>query len=255
MATKLPINKIILGDCIKGMAKLPANSIDLIPTDPPFAIKFKAKKANYNRTQSLVLEGYKDISPEDYEDFTFDWLAEAYRILKPIGSMYVISGYNHLDTIRNALKAQGFHLLNEIIWKYQFGVRTKNKFVASHYNISFVCKNKSKYKFYPNCRFKDLDKTPNGRSRRYADMEDVWIISREYWTGEEKTPTKLPLALCTKMIDYSSKKNDIILDPFMGSGQVALAAKLMGRRYIGYEIVKEYCQFARMRLRRPRKRA
>lgn len=232
------------------MARLPANSIDEIITDPPFAIDFKASKANYNRTEALVLEGYQDIKPEDYEDFTYDWMAQAYKVLKPTGTMFVISGYNHLQTIREALKAQGFHLLNEIIWKYQFGVRTKRKFVTSHYNISLVCKHKSKYKFYPNAIFKDHEKTDNGRSKRYADMEDVWIIDREYWTGEEKTPTKLPLKLVAKMLAYSTKSNNIVLDPFMGSGQVAVAAKLMGRRYIGYEIVKKYCEFARKRLRK-----
>lgn len=248
MVTKLPINKIYNRDCIKAMAKLPTSSIDEIITDPPFAINFKVEKANYNRTAGLVLKGYKDVNPADYAIFTRDWLYEAFRILKDTGTMFVISGYNHLATIRTELENQGFHLLNEISWKYQFGVVTKRRFVTSHYNISFVCKNKSKYKFYLNSRFKDHEKTPAGRSKRYADMEDVWIIPREYWTGKKKTPTKLPLELCSKMIAYSTKKGNIVLDPFMGSGQVALAAKLMERRYLGYEIVKEYCNFARKRL-------
>ena len=248
--SKLPINKIILGDCIKGMKKLPANSIDEIVTDPPFGIEFKDRKANYNRTPGLVLKGYKDVNPNNYFLFTTDWLDQAYRVLKPTGTMFLISGFNHIGTIRDVLETTGFHLLNEITWKYQFGVVTKRKFVTSHYNISFVCKNKSKYKFYPNAVFQDHEKTPEGRSKRYADMEDVWIIDREYWTGKQKTPTKLPLQLVVKMLAYSTKRNNIVLDPFMGSGQVAIAAKLMGRRYIGYEIVKEYCEFARKRLRK-----
>lgn len=246
--TKLPINQILLEDCIKGMAKLPANKIDLIATDPPFAINFKAKKANYNRTPKLVMNGYKDLDVEDYDYFTFRWIEECKRVLKPNGTMYIISGYNHLAQIRNAIEGLDLHLQNEIIWKYQFGVVTSRKFVTSHYNISFVSKKKTGYKFYKNCRFRDSDRKLGGGSSRYTDMEDVWIIPREYWTGQKKTPTKLPIALCEKMIAYSTKKNDIVLDPFVGSGQMALAAKQMGRRYLGYEIVKNYCNFARKRL-------
>jgi len=79
-------------------------------------------------------------------------------------------------------------------------------------------------------------------------MEDVWIIKREYWTGDNKTPTKLPRELIEKILAYSSEEGDIVLDPFIGSGQVAVVAKLMKRNYIGFEIVKQYCDFARRRL-------
>lgn len=247
MIKKLPINKIYQKDCVKGMRLLPAKKIDLIVTDPPFAINFKAKKANYNRTASKVIPGYKDIPEEEYADFTDAWMREAFRVLKDNGSMYVVSGYNHLATIRNSLEEAGFILNNEIIWKFQFGVVTKKKFVTSHYNISFVSKKKD-YKFYPTNRFSNVDKTEKGGSARYADMEDVWIIPKEYWTGEIKTPTKLPIALISKMLGYSSVPGNVILDPFLGSGQVALASKQMKRKYIGYEIVKEYVDFARKRL-------
>lgn len=232
------------------MAKLPSNKIDVIVTDPPFAIDFKSTKANYNRTAGLVLDGYEDIPADQYDFFTYRWLKQCYRILKNSGSAYVFSGYNNLETIIHEARRVGFHLTNQIIWKYQFGVVTKNKYVTSHYNILFLTKRRRKYKFYPNSRFKDTDKTPEGRSKRYADMEDVWIIPREYWTGKEKTPTKLPAAVVEKPLAYSSKKGDLVFDPFMGSGQVAYVAKKMGRNYLGYEIVKDYCKFARKRLAR-----
>ena len=112
------------------MKSISKNKIDLVITDPPFAIDFKAKKANYNRTQSRVLEGYNDISPEDYFDFTLEWMSQIYRILKDSGSMYVFSGWNNLKDILTAIDSVGFHVVNHIIWKYQFGVVTKNKFVT-----------------------------------------------------------------------------------------------------------------------------
>ncbi len=245
---KIQTNKIYNNDCILGMIELPPKIIDLIITDPPFAINFKATKANYNRTASRVIQGYNEIKPEDYYDFTYSWMSEAYRILKDSGSMYVFSGWNNLKDILMALDDVGFVTINHIIWKYQFGVVTKNKFVTSHYHCLYVCKNLKKRKFYPFSRFKKTSKTKEGRSLHYKDKEDVWNIKREYWTGDEKTPTKLPAELIEKIIQYSSKKSDIILDPFLGSGQVAVISKTMGRKFLGYEIVKKYYNFAKKRL-------
>ncbi|MCH8324307.1 MAG: site-specific DNA-methyltransferase [Thaumarchaeota archaeon] len=241
-------NKIYNSDCILGMIELPPKIIDLIITDPPFAINFKASKANYNRTASRVIKGYNEIRPEDYYDFTYSWMLESYRILKDSGSMYVFSGWNNLKDILMALDDVGFVTINHIIWKYQFGVVTKKKFVTSHYHCLYVCKNPKKRKFYSFSRFKKTSKTKEGRSLHYKDKEDVWDIKREYWTGYEKTPTKLPAELIEKIIQYSSKKSDIILDPFLGSGQVAVISKYMGRKFLGYEIVKKYYNFAKKRL-------
>ncbi|MFB5610428.1 MAG: DNA-methyltransferase [Nitrosopumilaceae archaeon] len=245
---KIPTNKIYNSDCILGMIELPPKIIDLVITDPPFAINFKDTKANYNRTASRVIKGYNEIKPEDYYDFTYSWMAEAFRILKDSGSMYVFSGWNNLKDILMALDDVGFVTVNHIIWKYQFGVVTKKKFVTSHYHCLYVCKNPKKRKFYPFSRFKKTSKTKEGRSLHYKDKEDVWNIKREYWTGDEKTPTKLPAELIEKILQYSSKKNDVILDPFLGSGQVAVISKSMGRKYLGYEIVKKYYNFAKKRL-------
>jgi site-specific DNA-methyltransferase (adenine-specific) len=236
------------------MKKIPDKKIDLIVTDPPFAINFKSKKANYNRIDSNVIKGYNDIHPKNYKEFTVKWIREANRILKDAGSMYVVSGYNNLNIILNTLQSPAFNfqLQNQIIWKFQFGVVTRKKFVTSHYSILFVTKYKSKYNFYPNCRFSDNERLSIGGkdrgSARYADMEDVWHIKREYWTGEKKTPTKLPSDLIRKILEYSSKKNDLVLDPFLGSGQVAIVAKEMRRKYCGFEIVKNYFDFAKERL-------
>lgn len=235
-------NSIINTDCIAGMKKLSDSSIDLIITDPPFAIDFKAKRANYNRDYENVLEGYNEIKQKDYLAFSRNWINEAYRILKETGSMFVFSGWSNLKDILIALDDAGFELVNHIIWKYQFGVVTKNRYVSSHYHCLYVCKNDKKRKFYPDSRFKDT-------KSRYRDMEDVWIIKREYWKNEKKTPTKLPSEIIKKILQYTSKKGDLVLDPFLGSGQVAVVSKEMGRRYLGFEMVKEYFEFAESRLK------
>jgi len=111
-----------------------------------------------------------------------------------------------------------------------------------------VCKDNKKRKFFPYSRFEKNAKTSDGRSLHYKDKEDVWSIKREYWTGDDKTPTKLPAEIIKKIIQYSSEKKDLVFDPFLGSGQVAVVSKMMGRRYFGFEIVKEYFNFANKRL-------
>lgn len=236
-------------DCIEGMRSLlPPESIDLVITDPPFAIKFKAKRSNYNRTQSRVLEGYNEIPQEEYFEFTTRWMREVYRVLKPSGSMYVFSGWNNLKDILNAIDETGLHPVNHIIWKYQFGVATRRKFVTSHYHCLYVCKNDQERVFYPYARYSKTARGRDGSSLHYRDKQDVWVIKREYWNGDSKTPTKLPKELIEKILMYSSKEGDIVLDPFLGSGQVAVVSKMLKRKYIGFEICEEYFQFARQRL-------
>jgi len=247
---KLEFNKIYNMDCIEGMKLIPNNTIDLVITDPPFAIDFKAKRNNYHRTSSRVLEGYNEIPKEKYYDFTFKWMKEVYRVLKDSGSMYVFSGWNNLKDILIALDELGFITVNHIIWKYQFGVVTKRKFVTSHYHCLYVCKNDEKRKFFPYSRYGKEEKDRDGKSLHYKDKEDVWFIKREYWTGDKKTPTKLPMELIKKILMYSSEEGDVVLDPFLGSGQVAVVSKMLHRQYIGFEIVKEYYEFAKERLER-----
>jgi site-specific DNA-methyltransferase (adenine-specific) len=223
---------IYLGDALELMPGIPDGIIDLIVTDPPFAIDFKAQRENYNRTGSNVMEGYREITESYYPEFTRLWMKEAARILNPKGSMYVFSGWNRLKDILEGLDEAGFTTINHLIWKYQFGVFTKKKYVTSHYHILYVVKNPACY------TFNKIDHYP----------EDVWVINREYWKGKKKTPTKLPPEIIKKILMYSSNPGDLVFDPFLGSGTVAAEARKEGRRFLGFEIVPEYYRFARERI-------
>ena len=217
------------GDALVLLPQVPDGSVDLIVTDPPFAIDFRAQRLNYNRTGSNVLEGYHEIPEEEYGEFTRQWIAEAARVLAPDGSMYIFSGWNRLRDILEGIDSAGFTTINHLIWKYQFGVFTKKKYVTSHYHILFVVRD-------PKCyTFNKVDHYP----------EDVWVINREYWKGRKKTPTKLPAELVKKILSYSSDPGDLVLDPFLGSGTVAFVAQQEGRRFLGFEVVPEYCAFAK----------
>lgn len=217
------------GDALTLLPSLPDETIDLIVTDPPFAIDFRAQRLNYNRKGANVLEGYREIPEEEYGEFTRTWITEAARVLSPTGSMYIFSGWNRLRDILEGIDEAGLTTVNHLIWKYQFGVFTKKKYVTSHYHILFVVKDPKQY------TFNKVDHYP----------EDVWMINREYWKGKKKTPTKLPRELVRKILQYSSNPGDLVLDPFLGSGTVALVAKQEGRQFLGFEIVPEYLTFAK----------
>ena len=241
-------NHIYNQDCIEGMKDVPKAVADLVVTDPPFAIDFRAQKMNYNRTGSSVLEGYKEVPKEEYYGFTLNWMRGCFRILKESGSMYVFSGWNNLRDILNAIEEIGFVTVNHIVWKYQFGVVTNRRYVTSHYHCLFICKNDKMRKFFPYERFGKDERDRHGKSMHYRDKEDVWEIKREYWRGEKKTPTKLPAEIIKKILQYSSEKGDLVFDPFLGSGQTAVVSKMEGRDYLGFEIVKDYYDFAKRRL-------
>ncbi len=221
------------GDALELLPCVPDGSVDLIVTDPPFAIDFSGLKGNYNRTRERVIPGYCEVESDDYLHFSETWMREAYRALTDSGSMYVFSGWNRLKEILIALDRSRFVTKNHIIWKYQFGVFTKRKFVTSHYHLLFVVKDPRNY------TFNKIDHYP----------EDVWRINREYWKGTVKTPTKLPLALVKKIIRYSSNEGDVVLDPFLGSGTVAVGAAVLNRHFIGFEIVGDFHSLACKRLR------
>ena len=231
---RFPPDTIHQGDALELLRGVPDDSVDLVVTDPPFAIDFRPQRNNYHRTGSRVVEGYREIAAEDYLSFTKEWMGQASRVLRSTGSLYVFSGWNRLRDVLQALDETGFTTINHLIWKYQFGVFTKKRYVTSHYHILFAVKDPKRYFF---CK-----------AEHYP--EDVWVINREYWTGKRKTPTKLPLALVKKILAFSSREGDLVLDPFLGSGTVAVAAKEMGRHYLGFEIVPEYYRFAMERLAR-----
>jgi site-specific DNA-methyltransferase (adenine-specific) len=223
------------GDALSLLPALPGGSIDLIVTDPPFAIDFKAQRLNYNRKGGNVLDGYHEIAEEEYREFTQRWIGEAARVLSPSGSMYIFSGWNRLRDILEGIDSAGLYTVNHLIWKYQFGVFTKKKYVTSHYHILFVVKDSKRY------TFNKVDHYP----------EDVWVINREYWKGRKKTPTKLPRELVRKIMLYSSNPGDLVLDPFLGSGTVAIVAQQEGRHFLGFEIVPDYVSFAHECLKKP----
>ncbi|MFQ5831186.1 MAG: DNA-methyltransferase [Candidatus Thorarchaeota archaeon] len=213
------LNRIYFEDCIQGMKRLSDESIDLVVADPPFGIDFNGLSSVYNRNEGLVVQGYEEIS-ESYDEFTTKWIREIPRILKSDGSAYIFSGWTNLETVLREAREAGLMMLNHIVWHYPFGVFTKRRFVTSHYHVLLLAKNPRNYFF--------------NKVEHYP--EDVWVVKRKYRARQAKNSTKLPIDVVAKCIDFSSRPGDIILDPFMGNGTTAVAAKLSWRHFVGFEI-------------------
>ena len=226
-------------DCIEGAAKyLKDNSIDLIICDPPYGINGDKLDKHYNRDERNVLDGYVEIPVEKYPEFSLKWIKEAERVLRPGGSIYIVSGYSQLRHILNALASTKLEEKNHIIWKYNFGVYTTKKYISSHYHILYYTKPNGESTFNINAFYADFEKCENGGSLNYQDREDVWIINREYKPGQVKNKNELPKSLLTKMILYSSNQNDMVCDFFLGSFSTAKTAIGLGRNVCGFEINK-----------------
>jgi site-specific DNA-methyltransferase (adenine-specific) len=238
----LNLNTINNEDCLTGLHQIADESIDLILTDPPFGINFNKKLSLYKRKPTNVVGGYCEVSHKNYAEFTTKWIRECFRILKKTGTMYIVSGSTNLIHILNSANSSGFHLKNFLVWEFNFPMYNKSKYITNCYPVVLLEKTPGRGYFNVEARYS------NTRSS-YHDRGAVSHIRREYWRNKLKTPTKLPTALIEKYLAYSSRLGDIVLDPFVGSGQVPLVAKNMGRQYIGFEISEPIFNFAQQRLK------
>jgi site-specific DNA-methyltransferase (adenine-specific) len=217
--------------------RIPDASVDLMVCDPPFGID--DPHGSYNRDESLVMDGYVEVPANEYKRFTHRWISEAERILRPGGSLVVISGYTNLHDILSALHHRTkLTEVNHLIWQFNFGVHTRRKFVSGHYHLLYWCKSPEKDRtFNQTCRFGEDERDTRG-SVLYRDMQDVWQIKREYKPGQVKNKNALPDMLVEKIVQYCSSPGDLVADFFLGSFAVAKMAKALGRSCVGFELNK-----------------
>jgi site-specific DNA-methyltransferase (adenine-specific) len=238
-------NTIYCGDALELLPKWPAESVDLAFADPPYNIGY-------------IYDQYRDDRPdEDYVAWCRAWMAACQRVLKPTGAFYIAIGDDFAAQVRLLGNELGLHLRNWIIWRYTFGQNMKNKFCRAHTHIFYFTKDPFEFTFndralrFPSARhteYQDLRANPLGRL-----PDDVWDeFPRVCGTFKERDGfhgCQLPEALLMRIILASSNPGDVVLDPFVGSGTTAVAAKRLGRRYIGIDISSEYVRRTRQRLR------
>jgi len=232
--TKLQLkNKIFNDDCIKIMGSIEDGSIDLIFADPPYNLSksnFKIKFTKSGGSDLNTNKGLWDII-DDYELFTKRWINEAFRILKNGGAIWVAGTYHSIYTTGYLLEKAGFELLNEILWHKTDATPNLSctRFVADHENFIWARKGKGNIFNY------DLMKKDNNNKQ----MRSIWPKGKT--TGGKKIhPTQKPEWLLERIIKSTTKKGDVVFDPFLGSGTTAVVAKKMDRIYSGCEIDKDF---------------
>jgi site-specific DNA-methyltransferase (adenine-specific) len=230
-----PFYKVYNQNCIEGMRQhVLSSSIDLIFTDPPYGIDGDGLDVHYHRDESNVVPGYIDVPLSEYAKFSIDWIKECERVLRPGGSIYIVSGYTNLHHILNALHSTSLEEVNHIIAQYSFGVSTKNKFVSSQYHVLFWQKpDKGKQKRTFNSNWKYTDQKDS-----YHDRLTVQPMPRDYKPGQIKNKNQLSEDFIEKFIMYSSNRGDTVLDCFGGGLTTARTALRYGRNFIGFEMNK-----------------
>jgi site-specific DNA-methyltransferase (adenine-specific) len=221
--------------CVEGMREHVADeSVDLVFTDPPYGIDGDELDVHYHRDESKVVPGYIDVPLTQYAQFSLEWIQECERVLRPGGSMYIVSGYTNLHHVLNALHSTSLVEINHVIAQYSFGVSTKNKFVSSHYHVLFWAKpdrGQKKRTFNSNWKFTD-------QKDSYHDRLTVQNMPRDYKPGQVRNKNQLSEDFIEKFIKYSSNRGDTVLDCFGGGLTTGRTALRWGRNFVGFELNK-----------------
>ncbi len=248
------VDKTILGDTFQVLPQLPAESMDLIIVDPP-----------YNLTKNFNGSTFIKCKNIDYEAYTRRWLAALEPLLKPTGSIYVCCDWESSLIIGNVL-GDFFKIRNRITWQREKGRGAKANWKNGLEDIWFATKSndytfnleavKIRKKVIAPYRVdgtpKDWTQTQNGNYRDTCPSNFWDDITIPFWSMPENTahPTQKSEKLIAKIILASSNPDDVIFDPFLGSGTTSVVAKKLGRHYLGIEMDKQYCLWAEQRLER-----
>ncbi|UCD42644.1 MAG: site-specific DNA-methyltransferase [Chloroflexota bacterium] len=247
---QLSIDQIILGDCIEVLKSLPDESVDVIFADPPYNLQLNQELWRPNLTLVDAVDDDWDqfVDFESYDNFSQSWLAECRRVLKSDGSIWVIGSYHNIFRLGYLMQNLGYWFLNDVVW-----VKTNPmpnfrgvRFTNAHETLIWACKHKKgKYKFNYHA-MKDLN---DG-----LQMRSDWQIplctgaERIKINGKKAHSTQKPEALLYRVILSSTDPEDIILDPFFGTGTTGAVAKKLNRHWIGIEINPRYVKLAEERI-------
>ncbi|WP_406856611.1 site-specific DNA-methyltransferase [Alsobacter sp. KACC 23698] len=248
----LPLDTVLVGDCVAELAKLPDASVDLVFADPPYNLQLEG--ALTRPDQSLVDavddDWDKFASFEAYDHFTRAWLLSCRRVMKPTATLWVIGSYHNIFRVGAILQDLGFWILNDVVWRKANPMPNfrGRRFTNAHETMIWATKSADAkaYTFHY-----DALKAGN---------EDLQVRSDWYLplcTGGERLkdaqgrklhPTQKPEALLARVMMSSSNPGDVVLDPFFGSGTTGAVARRLGRSFIGVERERGYADAALARI-------
>ena len=256
------LNKIYMEDFLESAKKLPDNSFDLIVADPPYnlskgnklkldnSFKLPGFGGNWNKT----MEMWDNIPLWEYLNFSYAWLTQARRLIKPTGSIWVHGTYHNIGIINFLMQTIGIEIINEVIWykRNSFPNLSGRRLTASHETILWANKGcKKREYFFDYQKSKEIYLKSDKMKQRGKQLRTVWDIpnnKKKEETKFGKHPTQKPLSLIERMISISAKKDQTCLIPFAGSGSEAVACIRLGLNFLGFEIEEKYFDIAVRRI-------
>ncbi len=251
LGSAVPVDTILVGDCIEHMNAMPAASVDLVFADPPYNLQLEQ---NLTRPDNSEVDGVNDHWDRfdgfaHYDRFTTGWLSAARRVLKPNGAIWVIGSYHNIFRVGTILQNLDFWLLNDVIWRKANPMPNfrGTRFTNAHETLIWAARDK---KTRATFNYEAL-KLSNGDTQMRSD----WMFpictggERLKDANNKKThPTQKPEALLFRILVGTSKPGDVVLDPFFGTGTTGAVAKKLGRRFIGIERENTYVNAALKRI-------
>lgn len=210
-STSIPANNVLHGDCIEIMHSLPENSVDFILTDPPYLVRYQDRDG-------------RSIENDNQADWLRPAFAECYRVLKPDTLMTAFYGWTQADKFIDAWRNAGFRIVGHMVFRKTYS--SKARFLKYQHEQAYLLA-------------KGNPKLPEHPIPDVIDMP---------YSGNRLHPTQKPVPALKTLIEAFTKSNDLVLDPFCGSGSTLLAAKIVKRRYLGIELDAKYHDAAVRRL-------
>jgi modification methylase len=244
--------RILVGDCVAEMAKLPAASVDLVFADPPYNLQLQGdlKRPDDSRVDAVDDDWDKFSSFAAYDDFTRAWLLAARRLMKPAATLWVIGSYHNIFRVGTILQDLGFWILNDIVWRKSNPMPNfrGRRFTNAHETLIWAAHGAASRNYTFNY---EALKAGNDDIQMRSD----WLFP--LCTGEERLkggdgkklhPTQKPEGLLARVILAASRPDDLVLDPFSGTGTTGAVAHRLRRRFIGIERQVEYVAAAQERI-------
>ncbi len=238
--------KLINGSCFTYLKKIESKTISFIFADPPYFLSGKGITCSGGQMVSVKKGSWDEIKQINEKlSFSKKWLKECERILKDDGTIMISGTFHIIHIIGTALEQVGFKIINNITWeKTNPPPNLACKcFVHSSETILWAKKCNAKKYFFNYRLMKEINKG--------KQMKDIWNFGRpkKEETKFGKHPTQKPLALLERIILATTKEDDIVLDPFMGSGTTGVASIKLNRKFIGIEKEAEYVEIAKKRIK------
>jgi modification methylase len=244
--------RVLVGDCVAELQKLPASCVDLVFADPPYNLQLQGdlKRPDDSRVDAVDDAWDKFASFDAYDDFTRAWLLACRRVMKPNATLWVIGSYHNIFRVGTLLQDLGFWILNDIVWRKSNPMPNfrGRRFTNAHETLIWAARESANRNYTFNY---EALKAGNDDIQMRSD----WFIP--LCTGDERLkgrdgkklhPTQKPEALLARVILSASRPDDLVLDPFCGSGTTGAVAHRLRRRFIGIERDAAYAAAARKRI-------